>query len=96
MGRIPRAGKRGHVSAILRPSRLAGAAGIARAASRPIARARSTRISGPDPDPEGGNEDQSLRKLATTGDPHGVAWALGAIGVAGGAAALVAARRRVR
>lgn len=50
---------------------------------------------GPDPDPEGGNEDQSLRKLATTGDPHGVAWALGAIGVAGGAAALVAARRRV-
>lgn len=51
---------------------------------------------GPDPDPEGGNEDQSLRKLATTGDPHGVAWALGAIGVAGGAAALVAARRRVR
>ena len=51
---------------------------------------------GPDPDPEGGNEDQSLRKLATTGDPHGVAWALGAIGVAGGAAAIVAARRRVR
>ena len=51
---------------------------------------------GPDPDPEGGNEDQSLRKLATTGDPHGVAWALGAIGVAGGAAALVAARRSVR
>ena len=51
---------------------------------------------GPDPDPEGGNEDQSLRKLATTGDPHGVAWSLGAIGVAGGAAALVAARRRVR
>lgn len=51
---------------------------------------------GPDPDPEGGNEDQSLRKLATTGDPHGVVWALGAIGVAGGAAALVAARRRVR
>lgn len=50
----------------------------------------------PSPDPEGGNEDQSLRKLATTGDPHGVAWALGAIGVAGGAAALVAARRRVR
>lgn len=47
MGRIPRAGKRGHVSAILRPSRLAGAAGIARAASRPIARARSARISGP-------------------------------------------------
>lgn len=51
---------------------------------------------GPDPDPEGGNEDQSLRKLATTGDPNGTAWALGAIGVAGGAAALVAARRRVR
>lgn len=50
----------------------------------------------PDPDPEGGNEDQSLTKLATTGDPHGVAWALGAIGIAGGAAALVAARRRVR
>lgn len=50
----------------------------------------------PDPDPEGENEDQSLRKLATTGDPHGVAWALGAIGVAGGAVALVAARRRVR
>lgn len=51
---------------------------------------------GPDPDPEGGNEDQSLKKLATTGDPNGTAWALGAIGVAGGAVALVAARRRVR
>lgn len=51
---------------------------------------------GPDPDPEGENEDQSLRKLATTGDPHGVAWALCTIGVAGGAVALVAARRRVR
>lgn len=51
---------------------------------------------GPDPDPEGGNEDQSLRKLATTGDPNGTAWALGAIGVAGGTVALVAARRRVR
>ena len=50
----------------------------------------------PEPDPEGENEDQSLRKLATTGDPNGTAWALGAIGVAGGAVALVAARRRVR
>lgn len=50
----------------------------------------------PDPNPEGENEGQSLKKLATTGDPHGVAWALFTIGVAGGAAALVAARRRVR
>lgn len=50
----------------------------------------------PEPDPEGENEGQSLRKLATTGDPNGTAWALGAIGVAGGAVALVAARRRVR
>lgn len=50
----------------------------------------------PDPNPEGENEGQSLKKLATTGDPHGVAWALCTIGVAGGAVALVAARRRVR